>query len=235
MKGLPVMRTITRLVTAAILTVAPIVTLAGTAGAAPAPGTAGLQQTAANTGPDAEQAAFIRTLPAIDETSSGLYVLTLQARLIRAGYDLEGTGYFGPNTKVAVADWQAAHGIRASGHVGVETWTSLLGCNFFTPSGTQPSGIEPGMWFPEGGDGLAQSAVNDLQWIFPRWAEMSTTFTERTRVSDFAQYDDPAVRTVQSLQWRVGLYPSGLIGPETTKALDLIDSVAFTRGYQNGC
>lgn len=58
--------------------------------------------------------------------SSNQDVLELQNRLMAEGYfTVTPTGYFGPVTQSAVMRYQAAHGISATGYVGVQTRTML--------------------------------------------------------------------------------------------------------------
>ena len=40
------------------------------------------------------------------------------------GYDLVGTGYFGPKTKAAVLDLQAKAGLNVVGYIGPKTWAA---------------------------------------------------------------------------------------------------------------
>lgn len=235
----------TSILAAAAVALAPVATIASTAGtAAPATPSAGSQwaspSAVAETTPNGsgsitpEQGDYLRTLPALREGGSGTYVLTLQARLIRNGYDLMGSGNFGPSTKAAVADWQSRYGIPASGKVGIRTWTSLLGCNFRVPAHPANPQLLPG-WNFDDTSLEVQDMVNALAWEFPAWARMSDEFDTATRGWVPTEYDDRAVGTVQDFQWRVGLFPSGIIGAETTKALDIVNSVAYSGGYQNLC
>ena len=43
------------------------------------------------------------------------------------GYDLVGTGYFGPKTKAAVLDLQAKAGLNVVGYIGPKTWAAAWG------------------------------------------------------------------------------------------------------------
>jgi uncharacterized protein (TIGR02594 family) len=52
---------------------------------------------------------------------AGDLVRAMQLALAKLGYDLKGSGNYGPNTQKAVADFQARHGIEVDGEVGSET------------------------------------------------------------------------------------------------------------------
>jgi uncharacterized protein (TIGR02594 family) len=52
---------------------------------------------------------------------AGDLVRAIQVALTKLGYDLKGTGNYGPNTQSAVADFQARHGLEVDGEVGAET------------------------------------------------------------------------------------------------------------------
>ena len=45
----------------------------------------------------------------------------VQFALTKLGYDLKGTGNYGPKTQSVVADFQARHGLEVDGEVGSET------------------------------------------------------------------------------------------------------------------
>lgn len=58
--------------------------------------------------------------------SRGAYVTRLQERLTAAGHDVGAVdGAFGARTERAVKDFQRAHGLRADGIVGADTWNAL--------------------------------------------------------------------------------------------------------------
>jgi uncharacterized protein (TIGR02594 family) len=52
---------------------------------------------------------------------AGDLVCAIQFALKKLGYDLKGTGNYGPNTQSAVADFQASHALEVDGEVGAET------------------------------------------------------------------------------------------------------------------
>jgi uncharacterized protein (TIGR02594 family) len=52
---------------------------------------------------------------------AGDLVRAIQLALAKLGYDLKGSGNYGPNTQSAVADFQARHGLEVDGEVGSET------------------------------------------------------------------------------------------------------------------
>ena len=47
-----------------------------------------------------------------------------QKQMGTRGYDLVGTGYFGPKTKAAVLDLQAKAGLNVVGYIGPKTWAA---------------------------------------------------------------------------------------------------------------
>ena len=52
---------------------------------------------------------------------TGDLVRAVQLALAKLGYGLTGTGNYGPNTRSAVAGFQAKHGLEVDGEVGPET------------------------------------------------------------------------------------------------------------------
>jgi uncharacterized protein (TIGR02594 family) len=52
---------------------------------------------------------------------AGDLVRAIQLALAKLGYDLKGSGNYGPNTQSAVADFQARHGLEVDGEIGSET------------------------------------------------------------------------------------------------------------------
>ena len=72
-------------------------------------------------------------LPYLRYGSKGWYVEMLQTMLNKVGYKIAIDGIFGRQTLAAVKDFQAKHGLRVDGIVGINTWTKLI----------QESGITP--------------------------------------------------------------------------------------------
>ena len=56
------------------------------------------------------------------------------------GYDLVGTGYFGPKTKAAVLDLQAKAGLNVVGYIGPKTWAAAWSCRRRRPGGRRGAG-----------------------------------------------------------------------------------------------
>ncbi|WP_413206860.1 peptidoglycan-binding protein [Rhodospirillum sp. A1_3_36] len=63
--------------------------------------------------------------PALSQGDEGAEVRSLQEALAARGYDLRNDGQFGPLTRAAVLDFQAAHGLTADGIAGSETLKAL--------------------------------------------------------------------------------------------------------------
>ena len=59
--------------------------------------------------------------PILRTGDAGDLVRAVQFALKQLGYDLKGTGNYGPNTQSAVADFQARHALEVDGEVGAET------------------------------------------------------------------------------------------------------------------
>src|SRR5882757_7244559 len=57
--------------------------------------------------------------------SQGTEVQSLQAQLIKLGYQLTADGAFGPNTKAAVIQFQTNHNLTADGVVGPNTLAAI--------------------------------------------------------------------------------------------------------------
>lgn len=58
----------------------------------------------------------------IEKGSKGIEVANWQRFLISQGYNIEADGDFGKATDIATKDFQAAHGLRADGKVGDQTY-----------------------------------------------------------------------------------------------------------------
>lgn len=58
--------------------------------------------------------------------SRGSSVSYLQELLVKLGYQIPATGYFGSLTDAAVRDFQLKSGLVSDGEVGIKTWTILI-------------------------------------------------------------------------------------------------------------
>lgn len=66
--------------------------------------------------------------PPLASGSTGPKVKELQQDLTKLGYDVGPKGtdsIFGPDTRTAVDEYQADHGLKVYGNVGPETWASI--------------------------------------------------------------------------------------------------------------
>jgi len=70
--------------------------------------------------PESEPAASSKDLPVLSEGDYGDVIAVAQRAL-----DVEPTGYFGPKTRKAVAEYQEAVGLPATGQIATFTWATL--------------------------------------------------------------------------------------------------------------
>ena len=153
-------------------------------------------------------------LPQLRQGARGVHVLTLQAALnYEANAKLKGTGYFGPETKKAVVSFQKAHKIKASGIVGPKTWAALGVLN--DPNHYPTITLRPGETSSPVEVGptemlLTENFLATLHEAFPGWAP---------EVQSSSTYDAQHVAFIKEFQRRVGIKPSGIIGPQTTRAM----------------
>lgn len=193
--------------------------------------TAGLGTTAAIVGtgtamaceaPSESSYAFAATLPQVNYGDHNEHVLGLQLSLRFVGYNyLQGTGTYSDNTLAAVKDFQRKHGINDSGIVGSKTWAALVGPKSAIGTGNGKATPPPFSLNP--GDSDSDKVfylVNVLQRIHPYW--------EQSPYSEV--YDARLQGMVQDFQRRVGINPSGIIGPKTWAAFYKVVSVSGTWG-----
>jgi uncharacterized protein (TIGR02594 family) len=165
-------------------------------------------------------------------------VRAVQLALAKLGYDLQGTGYFGPGTKIAVKRFQAKHGIEVDGLVGAETARAI---DRALPARLRPveSIIAPapaagGLAALLGGRMLEVGDRNDtvraLQLALAKlgYPLMGTGY--------FGGSTDTAVADFQA---RHGLEVDGVVGRETALAIDQSLACAGARqapaAEPNGC
>lgn len=176
----------------------------------------------------ADRGAFVRSLPAIRQGQRNEYVLALQVGLRLRGYQLDGTGYFGPATKAAVADWQRRHGITASGLVGVQTWNSLV--DSWVPAKPANPQLSPGGTWTYASCDL-RSGIAELADLFGTGAGLNVQncMNDWTR----ATYTGAEVAAVKTIQSRAGINPSGIVGVRTTNAIH-VASVLYSSNCRCG-
>ena len=138
--------------------------------------------------------------------SKGSQVTSLQQRLKELGY-FKGntTKYFGPITKKAVIDFQRAKGLTADGIVGPKTWNALKGIKY--PEIKDPLCINR----PTISYGAKGEHVTYLQKRLRDWGYFSSNPT-----GYFGPKTEAAVRRFQQAK---ELYPNGVVGKRTWKAL----------------
>jgi murein L,D-transpeptidase YcbB/YkuD len=160
---------------------------------------------------------FARTLPQVRPAASGTYVMGLQRALTNEGYPLVGTGWYGPKTLAAVRDFQAKHGIRNSGTVGQQTWQALVGTKSacLTDEG-KPTTPAFGM-LPRDRD------LNHLATLSFRFQRILPY--EAVRL-DEEFYGPRWQAVVKNFQRANGIHASGIIGPKTWRALNLVVSIS---------
>ncbi|MEJ7647888.1 MAG: peptidoglycan-binding domain-containing protein [Nakamurella sp.] len=175
---------------------------------------------------DAARAALLRTLPTVQQGSSGGEVLALQIGLRNRGAKyLLGTGYFGPLTTKAVKEFQRSRGLAVDGVVGPRTWDALIQRATGAPYALANPQLRPGQSWVQATPGdhgylrLGLHRLHDLTEWSP--AEVGTPVV----------FEDWEVAAVRELQRRSGLTASGILGARTTRVILLISAV--TGGYGN--
>lgn len=166
----------------------------------------------------ASAASGANSLPQLTQGAKGGYVLTLQSQLIAVGYHLQGTGYFGADTKAAVVDWQKNNGIKASGIVGPKTWASLSECGLPDATHAAPLSIKPGQRISAAEAARLESVVDFMQARFV-WADGKVP----TGAAG-AKYQGSYVGAIKLLQQHSGIKPTGVIGPKTSEVINLLES-----------
>lgn len=148
-----------------------------------------------------------------------------QKQMGTRGYDLVGTGYFGPKTKAAVLDLQAKAGLNVVGYIGPKTWAAAwadsgaaapapaTSGSSYTPQTNESCGVGqptapawPGRQFVQGDTAL------ELQCFQKQLASRGYPLTG-------TGYYGPVTKTaVVQLQNANGINPSGILGPKTWAA-----------------
>jgi len=172
-----------------------------------------------------DSSAFARTLPQVWPGQSGTYVMGLQRALAREGYPLVGTGWYGSKTLAAVRDFQGKRGINPSGIVGQRTWQSLVGRKpeCATRNGGQdflPSfGVRPG--------------DRDSRHLIELQDHFLLIKLDTQLPMDESYYGPRWQAVVKNFQLANGIRPSGIVGPKTWRALNLV--ISISGGWSCGC
>jgi len=143
-----------------------------------------------------------------------------QKQMGSRGYDLIGTGYFGPKTEAAVLDLQAKAGLNVVGFIGPSTWAAAWDGSAgpaaaaapaaYTPATDQSCGVGqstapawPGKEFVQG------DTDRDLQCFQKELGSRGFGLTGT------GYYGPATAAAVVDLQQRNGINPSGIVGPKT--------------------
>ncbi len=154
-----------------------------------------------------------------------------QKQMATRGYDLVGTGYFGPKTRAAVLDLQAKSGLNVVGYIGPKTWAAAW-AGSSGPASVPTPGPTPG---PISEPAPAPAPATDSSCAVgagtaPAWPGKQFVPGDTDRDLQCFQrqlgsrgsgltgtgYYGPATKAVVvALQQRNGINPSGIIGPKT--------------------
>jgi peptidoglycan hydrolase-like protein with peptidoglycan-binding domain len=168
--------------------------------------------------------ALARSLPQVNHGDKGKHVLALQLALRKEGYSyLRGTGTYASETLRAVKDFQRKHHIKASGVVGSKTWHALVGPKSPTGTGGAPGSVE--VFNLQPGERNADKVViliNMLYRIHP--------YADSIGSWDQDVYGPQLQKMVRDFQKRAGINASGIVGPQTVRAMDTVIAVSGNWG-----
>jgi peptidoglycan hydrolase-like protein with peptidoglycan-binding domain len=150
-----------------------------------------------------------------------------QKQMGTRGYDLVGTGYFGPKTKAAVLDLQAKAGLNVVGYIGPRTWAAAWDTSSGSPGSSGSSGSSAG-YTPQTNESCGVGQPTAPEWPGKTFVQGDTArelqcFQKQLGSRGYGLtgtgYYGPATKTaVVELQTRNGINPSGILGPQTWKA-----------------
>ena len=150
-----------------------------------------------------------------------------QKQMGTRGYDLVGTGYFGPKTKAAVLDLQAKAGLNVVGYIGPKTWAAAWssGGEAAAPAPAAPA---PAAYVPATNESCGVGQPTAPAWPGKQFVQGDTDrdlqcFQRQLGSRGYGLtgtgYYGPATKTaVVALQERNGINPSGILGPLTWNA-----------------
>lgn len=158
------------------------------------------------------------TAPLLEQGDRGRAVQDVQTYLKQQGfYTGQIDGLYGPNTVLAVRNFQQSRNLIADGMVGPRTWAALVGMASVT---TPPPTVSP--------------TVGDLSNYSPTNAPMLTTGSQGDAVSDVQGflrrrgfyngpingfYSPQTTQAVLEFQGQMGLNQDGIVGPRTWNAM----------------
>ncbi len=173
----------------------------------------------------------------------------VQSALARLGYGLKGTGNYGPNTRSAVADFQAKHGLEVDGEVGPETARAIDA----VPASADPTGKPavaasappplPDSPAPPPGDSPAPVAASPA--LAARLGDrilrigdtgdlvravQSALAKLGHGIAETGNYDLDISSAVADFQAKHGLEVDGEVGPATARVIDAVLASADATG-----
>jgi len=148
-----------------------------------------------------------------------------QKQMGTRGYDLVGTGYFGPKTEAAVLDLQTKAGLNVVGFIGPRTWDAAWN-NVAAPAAAAPApAASEAVYVPATDESCGVGQPTAPAWPGEQYVQGDTDrdlqcFQRELGRRGFGLtgtgYYGPATKTaVVELQQRNGINPSGIIGNQT--------------------
>lgn len=149
-----------------------------------------------------------------------------QRQMGSRGYDLVGTGYFGPKTEAAVLDLQAKAGLNVVGYIGPKTWAAAWSGS--ASGGSAPAAGSGGGYTPPTPDSCSLGATTAPAWPGRQFVEGDTDaelqcFQKQLATRGYGLigtgfYGPNTKAAVVDFQSKQGINPSGIVGPKTWAA-----------------
>jgi peptidoglycan hydrolase-like protein with peptidoglycan-binding domain len=170
--------------------------------------------------------ALARSLPQVKHGDKGRYVLALQLALKEEGYNyLRGTGTYASETLRAVKDFQRKNHIKASGIVGSKTWHALVGKKSPDSTGGAPGSVE--IFNLQPGERNGDKVVMLVNMLF-RISPYNNQLGDDSWSDEV--YGPQLQKMVRDFQKRAGIKASGIVGPQTLRAMDTVIAVSGNWG-----
>lgn len=152
-----------------------------------------------------------------------------QKQMGSRGYDLTGTGYFGPKTEAAVLDLQTKAGLNVVGYIGPKTWAAAWSGSASGGSGSSGGGGGGGGGYtPPTADSCSLGSSTAPAWPGRQFVEGDTDaqlqcFQKQLATRGYGLigtgFYGPNTKTaVVDFQTKQGINPSGIVGPKTWAA-----------------